>query len=343
MNKNLQKQMEKFYERYKTIDSCEISDEAKLFYIKKLQKDLEKGFITEEEYNKQLGKINSSILAKDNFISLREIIQEMVDDNFQKYHESILAYENIINSTAQLCNELNLKDSMDIFVVFNFLLWNGYFSKNKEYAYKMSGRKNLFGYFGIDIINGQGVCLNKSSMLTEILKAMNYESYMIFNKVNKGLTLDYRPDIERKIIKKGQLFIKIGLVLFNPLANVVGNHACTLVKKGDSYYAYDPTNLCVFKLDDFLKANIIGGKGNIDIKPYWLSLSCGLDNRKIVEIIDSFKNAESKIQTHDFIEIKNSFESNIELCMKNISLFNDFYEENENNRNKVLTIFRGKE
>lgn len=139
-----------------------------------------------------------------------------------------------------------------------------------------------------------------------------------------------------------QLFIKFKSVLLNHLINVFGNHVCTLVKEGNLYYVYDPTNLCVFKLDDFLQANVIGGTGNIDIKPYWLSLFCGLDNIKIVEIIDSYKNIESKIKTDDFIEIKSSFESSIELCMKNISLFNDFYDENENDRNKVLTIFRDK-
>ena len=299
----LQQQMDKFYERYQVIEGSEHTD------------------------------------ISESSISVKKILQDMTDETLKKHSDSIEAYKLIIDSTAQLCHELNIKDSMSVFVVFNYLLWNGYFSKDKDYIYTIGGRTSLMGHFGTDIMNGKGVCLNKSHMLSGLLNIMNYESHMVFNKVSGKFTDNYRPCIERKIKKYYQLPMKIGAFLLNPITNIIGNHACALVKKDDVYYAYDPTNLLVFKLDSFLKADVIGGTGSIDIKPYSLSWFCDLDDKKIVEIVKSYEKVKSEVQPHDIDTIKASFETNLELCRNSTRLFNDFHDENEANRRRVLKIF----
>jgi hypothetical protein len=336
----LQKEMDKFYKRYEVIDGFEDADTAEVFILKKYKKYKEAGVITLEEYNAKFEELKNSH-SDGNSISFKKIFKMLAEDTIKKYPDSIEAYKSIINSTAQLCHELNLKDSMDIFVVFNYLLWNGYFSKDKNYIYTLSERKNLMGYFGTDIINGKGVCLNKSYMLDNILNTMDYKSYMICNKVPKKIIRDYKPNIERRIKKHGQIPMKINAFLFSPITNITGNHACTLVEKDDVYYVYDPTNLCVFKLDKFLQAGIIGGTGIIDIKPYSLSWFGNLDNKKITEIVESYKNVENETHPYDIEDIKSSFESNLELCRNNTGLFNDFYNANEPNRSRVLKIFKG--
>lgn len=338
MAKNTQKQMDKFYERYQTIAGLEDVDIFESYIIRKYKEWKDEGTISEEEYNEKLQEIKNSD-STESSLSIKKMFQRMAEDTIKKHSASLASYKCIIDSTAQLCHELNLKDSMDIFVVFNYLLWNGYFSKDKDYVYTMSGRTNLWGHFGTDIINGQGVCLNKSHMLDSLLKTMNYESHMIINKVSKKMSRDYKPDIERKIKKPGQLSIKLGAFLLSPITSIAGNHACTLVEKDNVYYVYDPTNLCVFKLDNFLQAGIIGGIGSIDIKPYSLSWFGGLDNQKIVEIVDSYKNVESETNPYDVDAIQSSFETNLELCRNNTGLFNDFHAENESNRRMVLEIF----
>ena len=340
MSKDIQKQMDKFYERYQTIEGLENADIFESYIMRKYKKEKNNGTKTEEEYNEKLKEIKNNELSNKNSISLSKRFQEMSEEKLKMFPASLTAYKSIINSTAQLCHELGLDDSMDIFVVFNYLLWNGYFSKDKDYFYTMAGRTNMFGYYGADIINGQGVCLNKSHMLDSLFKTMNYESHMVFNKVDKKMTLAYKTDIERKIKNQGESSIKIWSLLLEPISNITGNHACTLVKKDNVYYAYDPTNLCVFKLDDFLQANIIGGTGSITIKPYSLSLFENLNNRKIVEIVDSYKNVGSEIQPYDIDIVKTSFEENLELCRNNTALFNDFHIENELNRNMVLEMFK---
>ncbi len=63
-----------------------------------------------------------------------EYIEDMVSD----YYDDI--YKNMINNTAQLCHELKVHDQISIFVIFNYLLWNGFFPKAKIITFH---QKNL--------------------------------------------------------------------------------------------------------------------------------------------------------------------------------------------------------
>lgn len=323
----LQVKMDKFYKRY--------SDEKykKGFWAKEFEQCKKEGLISEEEYEKSMAQLKYMSNFGIIFGGYRE-------ENLEKYSDSIMAYNCIINDTVKLCHELNLNDSLSVFAIFDYLLWNGYFSENKNYAYSFYGRTNIFGYFGTDIINGKGVCLNKAAMLDRILKSMNYESFLIVNKPSKKIVIDYIPSIEREVTKQSRLAVNIISLFCNPITNVTGNHACTMVKTDNLYHIYDPTNLCVFKLNKFLEADIIGGNGSIDIKPASLSYFEDLSNKKIVDIVESYNNINSENQFYSIDQIKSSFETNIELCRNNTKLLNDFYDANQSNRNKVLQIYK---
>lgn len=280
MSKNIEKQKDRFYKRYPIDIDKEHDTKIGEFFLAKLEKDKDK--ISEGDYQEQKKQILELSKKTKEILNLDSICQELEKKETEEYKDALLPYKNIVDSTAQLCQELKLNDSMSIFVVFDYLLWNGYFSKSKNYFYTKSGRKNIFNHYGLDIINGKGVCLNKAKMFEELLAVLNYESYLISNRVNKKMTVDYKPNIKRKIKKEGQIPMEILTFVLNPITKWVGNHACTLVKKDNVYYVYDPTNLCVFKLDDFLEAHIIGGTGSIDIKPYNIKALYGLDNQRIV-------------------------------------------------------------
>lgn len=192
--------------------------------------------------------------------ALAEVYKKAKKESALLYSDFTIAYQSIIESTAKLCFELNLKDSMSAFTAFDYLLWNGYFSKDKSYAYEINKRLNINGYYSLDIINGHGVCLNKVHLLDGILKAMNYESYLITNLVKEPFKQNYMPKIDRKVNAQKNSSSKILQFLTLPIQQVFGNHACTLVRKNSVYYVYDPTNLCVYKLNKFLQADMIGGE-----------------------------------------------------------------------------------
>ena len=51
------------------------------------------------------------------------------------YEDLIEEYNMILKKTSKLAQELNLKNSLELSILFMFLLWDGYFSKNKKNKY----------------------------------------------------------------------------------------------------------------------------------------------------------------------------------------------------------------
>ena len=83
--------------------------------------------------NLEMIQDKASLNKKYSDLNKNEEIMQIVSDtlisikneDFKKHEESIVAYNKIIESTAKLCRELNLNNPEAIFVVFNYLLWNG--------------------------------------------------------------------------------------------------------------------------------------------------------------------------------------------------------------------------
>ena len=76
MARDIQKQMDRFYEHYPIMDGLENTDTIDSFIIKKYKQYKDKEIISEEEYNAEIEKLKSSNSA-ENDLSFKEIIQEM--------------------------------------------------------------------------------------------------------------------------------------------------------------------------------------------------------------------------------------------------------------------------
>ncbi len=53
-----------------------------------------------------------------------------------------VAYQSIIKATSSLMKELGVDNPLLTSVAFEYLLWNGYFSEDKELMYSLSNRVN---------------------------------------------------------------------------------------------------------------------------------------------------------------------------------------------------------
>ena len=71
---------------------------------------------------------------------------ENKDTNIFNYN-----YNSIIKRTAILINELNIKNPLDASIVFEYLLWNGYLSKDKDFQCS----KNVFD--GVNAFDDSGI------------------------------------------------------------------------------------------------------------------------------------------------------------------------------------------
>lgn len=270
---------------------------------------------------------------------------------FQKHREIASselyyrAYLNIVKKTAQLIKECGINDPLCASVIYEYLLWNGYLSKDHNLVYSISNRMNNIAVTGADVVRGKSVCLNNADMLASILREMGLEAYLLGCKVNPKTpaNLEYKPDINRQIEKEISMKNRIldGIAKVTPLKNI-GNHAVTLFKFESMYFISDPTTLAFANFNDFLKARYVGSSLEIDIKP-WLLLMVGKvpkeDFYRI--ILETYIKSDKQPLTVSMIKVL--YEEVIEYCKRNQSLLDDFHNESLEDIDIVCKTLKSKD
>lgn len=259
-------------------------------------------------------------------------------------------YKNILLNTKELADELNLNNSLMAANLFTYLLWNGYFSKEKELKFQSHDRVLASGRYSQDIMSGIGVCLNFSDMLTDYINEFDYKAATLINYLGKDMERSYTVDIERKL-SKPKLKNKLLTPLLKPLTRKIGNHAYTLINENNKFYIYDATNLIMGELKSKDEAILIPGKGTLKIKPYF-SYYINLSDKSVsaLDSLHEYFNLESPYNKKDFII---TWEECLDLFIKNTNLLDDFYNEirnsivnvatiNEQQKKKIKAIDRGK-
>jgi len=245
----------------------------------------------------------------------------MIRNQQIKNSQEIISYYNLIYKTINLFERLKLNDSFEIFYVFTYLLWNGYFSIDRSYQFS-SDRYLLDGFFGMSIMTGKGVCLNNVELLDQIFKELDYDSYIVANKKIKPIHNEYNSYINRNIGKQPNLNRK----------PILTNHCCVLIRDNKYDYIYDPTNIMCFNLTSKKTADVIIGEGKIKISLFDTKI---LSSRKYNEIKEVFKQIYLVKKEQNIEEEKTIIEEKTEhlnkMCEENILLFEEFYKSNINN------------
>lgn len=273
--------------------------------------------LDEENYNKYLKQIILATAIKsynDKSIEIKNL-----------FEDSQLNYKQILNKFKILTEELNLNNSLEISLLYTYLMWNGYFSKDKKLYYQIEKRVLMQGMYSYDIMNGNGVCLNFSEMLKDCLNECGYSSAILLNKIEnkKELKRDYAPDIKRNNIKPG-LIHKTKVALLKPITNKTGNHAFNLVEDNGKLYIYDVTNLLVLELKNKEYANIITGQGNFKLTPY-LSYIFNIQNGE--NLINHLNTTTEFTTPYDRYNYIITAENCMQLFNKNKSLFDDYHDD----------------
>ena len=182
--------------------------------------------------------------------------------NVFELSKTIKNYSEILNKYAKLANDLGLEDSLEICILFTYLLWNGYFSVTKTHAYNDNNLASIEGAFAFDIMTGKGVCLNFSTMLRDFLLECGYNASNLINVDDKESKINYRIPVKRKYIKNKNINVNSTNHLISKIkSKKYGNHVFTLVKDGEYIYAYDPTNLLLLDIKNINVAKLVNGKG----------------------------------------------------------------------------------
>lgn len=111
-----------------------------------------------------------------------------IEENQKENTISMEYYNQVLEKTVKLALELNLTKSLEYANLFTYLLWNGYFSLDKKFAFKIEDRLLSEGMYFLDIFKGNGVCLNIS------------EDNMDLFMSNRALLDDYYIDNYKNIL-----------------------------------------------------------------------------------------------------------------------------------------------
>ncbi len=138
------------------------------------------------------------------------------------FAEEFLKYDELLDKTLLLMQELNLEESGEIAFMFEQLLVRGYFSATRIHNYADIG-----GGCTLDIMTGKGLCRHYSKMLNNLMSRAQIPSA----KVCCAYGSNYLTNARSK-----------------------DNHAVNLIFDEDGCYIYDATNNEFFKILSAKKA-----------------------------------------------------------------------------------------
>lgn len=278
-----------------------------------------------EEKLKQL-KDYFSFYNKDYIKFFQKIRQKHLDnilgEDYYKY------FIEIIRKSGKLTEELKFNDPVSISVLYEYLLWNGYFSKDNNLVYSISDRINNIGLVGADIMKGKSVCLNNADMLSYILRERNIEAYTIGCTVpnNDGKKFQYRPEIERNIAN-----VKFKDYFVNKVANLLGlsklgNHAVTCFNFNGVYSVCDPTSLAFLNFTDINKMEYVGRDTEAILKSWVMVLLNDMFYEQFEDILLKIL-IHSDLKPLQLDNIRKISELTMKICTDNQTLLGDFHSD----------------
>lgn len=259
------------------------------------------------------------IMEKGNAAKLSKLCTKY--NRTEIFSEPIEKYKLLLEKMSVLARELNLNSSLELSILFSYLLWNGYLSKEKKYKFQSKNRKFIMGLFFEDIIEGIGVCLNHSEMLKDFLNHCGYSSCIIPNHLDDYIKVDYKLNIKRPGVSKGSKLIS----LVDLFKKAKANHTFNLIEENNKIYIYDSTNFLLYNIVDEDNSKLVNGKGKNKLYPYQSYNFCiSSEDDALIDRLITSSDYQSPYTKSDFISIS---DVNLEIIKNSITLLEDFYIE----------------
>ncbi len=272
-----------------------------------------------ERYNKFLGNIDNYLFFDKKSLESQMFKEVLIfTDKNQKEFEInnkylIKEYNKIIEEISKFIKELGLKNNpTSYYVILLELILNGYISRNNQF--ELTADENIIldkdGYFGLDVINGYGCCRHMVEIFNKVLKYFKFEVY----------------DIQTSF------YVTDGKIYFgSKIMDGMGDHASLLIKYNGNYYIYDSVQLFVYKVDNFLVANLYdiyinGTYGECHIKPWSLMRYEHMSKKEVIDLLCSIitQDRSNFISKHEMSE---TIRETKKICDKNKILMLDFHNQ----------------
>ncbi len=211
----------------------------------------------------------------------------------------------IISNIRDLMIQLDLHNIHEQFYTFCYLLWNGYFSIDKQYAYNsvnIIDEKNT-------IFLGRGCCRNNSDLLQEIFSELDIIAEQM------GIRL-FRHNVEPMM----GITTTIEACDYNKkdYTKTDYDHSITLATDRKDIYILDPTLL--------VETQVLG-----NCKIYCPNGQYKINNKLLHNDIKNSMWGGFKISKHHTLtnlDIEYAYGYAFEVCQSNQHLINDFFNEN---------------
>jgi len=231
-----------------------------------------------------------------------------------KYHKLFCTRLSCIENISKLLKELNVNNVHELFYVYCYLLWNGYFSIDKSYVYNS---KDILDEYNT-IFLGRGCCRHNTKLLGEVFEDLEIKSPNIGIKT---IRLDF----------ESLMPIEINFEIFNQEHNLPTNsynHSVNVIKEDNGLFILDPTNNIECEVIKKGKLICFSGQYKIRQKLFLKEL------RKLISPNYQF-NGEPTITKDDLLDYYNIAQS---ICDENRKLFDDFFDENRPNYEKIKKL-----
>ena len=284
-----------------------------------------------------------------------KIQQERKKELLKYYKEFLLNYK-------QLNQELELKNPLEIFTLYEYLLNNGYLSKNMFFQYSEKKLKDIDTLLALDVINGNGVCRHISSLLADILLEEGIRAEPILITINNDLNIEYEETDERNTKEilnwLKERFIneeKINEIYQYILENIpedkgailsfengrrrslkdlfFGNHEITYSLYDNKRYLLDPTNYQLFHFDENNKKVVENHEIKFPI--------CYKETKMLMRVQRNYPNLLPTFKDHldslSYEEEREIIQKTKKKYNKNLDLLERFYLDNMDIYNEIST------
>ena len=262
-------------------------------------------------------------------------------------------YKEFIKNYNVLNQVFDLQDPIQIYAMYNYLVHKGYLSENKQFVFSSTHSRDFATIMGANVMTGRGVCRHLAAMFTDILNDYNIKAGTLGVYVT-NITVNIKRLDEPKYTKEeliswlythpmDESIREMLMNVVNDLAarnilnlefeiqttekdekiyeKIYGNHAVTFAYKDGKSYYLDPTQDCIYRLD-----NGVLSDSKITIFP-----------KKIASLILNnhlqYTNMK-KLRTGNYsaigLEEQEKMQSEtLNICKNNMDVFDQFYQNNE--------------
>lgn len=257
--------------------------------------------------------------------------------------------------------------------MFNYLLYKGYLSKNKEFQFSGKQARDLKGLSGTEVITGKAVCRHISGMLTDILNGYGIESSQLgvysknysininileeqkhtkeelVNWVRMHITDEQTYEFVMKLIDElvdnRNQNIEISSEMIddkNILKRKVGNHAISFAFKDGKSYFLDPTQTRIYRMKESNEGTLYDSECD-DIPMRLISSIVLNDSKDYLQMKKRLSNPGLSITAE---EEQALVKATLDKCKNNMDIFEQFYVDNyelyDDISSKVLNIRKHK-